>query len=301
MKKITLTSILLLAIGIANAQVNNLIQNFRNNPKKTDSAADKTTSKLIENLPLIRIGGLGSISNTSSRVDLDPAASINMEFRLPGKEGSALYRNFRMYLSYNIGNSQDSSAIDSIKLGSFFFPDKSKNGFAAGLTCDVARFIPGIKKYSIQEAGILEDDKKYTFYTLEPYFEYAYLVRNVKDMQGEVPRIESNTWLLGVKASLQYLVDDNNFAILINGYKKWLTFSDATYPTYNAVFQKANGDQAMPKDNSLWGINIGLQLNKAILGFTYENLTTKGIVNKDIAGGAFILKATISADFLDFK
>jgi len=252
-------------------------------------------------LPLIRIGGLGSLSNAANGLDIDPSANINMEFSIPGKKGSGLYRNIRMYLSYNIGSSQDSSKIDSIKLSSFFFPDKSRNGFAAGLTCDIARLIPGIKKYSMQHAGVLEDNKKYSFYTLEPYVEYAYLVRNVKDLQGEVPRIESNTWLLGMRASLQYLIDDNNFAVLFNGYRKWISFSDATYPTYNVIFQKTNGGQVMPKHNALWGVNVGLQLNKAILGFTYENLTTKGIVNTDIAGGTFILKATISADFLDFK
>jgi hypothetical protein len=265
-----------------------------------DEESDSAVS-LADGLPLIRIGGLGSISNAANGIDIDPAANINIEFSIPGKKNTGLYRNIRMYLSYNIGSAQDSSEVDSIKLSSFFFPDKSKNGFAAGLTCDIARLIPGIRKYSMQNVGVLEDNKKYTFYTLEPYVEYAYLVRNVKDLKSEVPRIESSTWLLGMKASLQYLVDDNNFAVLFNAYKKWIAFSDNTYPTYNAVFQKTNGDQVMPKNNSLWGLNIGVQLNKAILGFTYESLSTKGIVNKDIAGGTFILKATVSADFLDFK
>lgn len=252
-----------------------------------------------ENLPLIRIGGLGSLSNSTSKVDVDPSANINIEFALPMPRHPQLNRNIRVYLSYNIGNSLDSSAIDSIKLGSFFFPDKSKNGFAGGVTLDIARLIKNIN--SLENPNIIEEGKKYSFYTLEPYVEYAYLIRNIKDPGTDLPRIESNTWLLGVKASLQYLINDNNFAIILNGYRKWLTFSDATYPTYNNIFKKSNADQVMPQKNALWGVNVGMQLNKALLGFTYERLTSKGIVNKDIASGTFILKATLSADFLEFR
>lgn len=311
MKSIILTGILLWAVSMAEAQVSNLIPNYSattaklNQGKSINKHAIASnvidSTNLTNDLPLIRIGGLGSLSNAADGSTIDPAASINMEFSIPGKKHTGLYRNIRVLLSYNIGSAQDSSTVDSVKLGSFFFPDKSKSGFAAGLTCDVARLIPVLRRYSMESVGVLEDDKQFTFYTLEPYVEYAYFVRKIKDLQNEVPRIESNTWLLGMRASLQYMVDNNTFAILLNGYKKWITFSENTYPTYNAVFKKANGDQAMPKNNALWGINVGLQFKKAILGFTYENLTTKGIVNKDIAGGTFILKATLSADFLEFK
>jgi hypothetical protein len=297
--KSLITIVLFLIVGqFTKAQVSTLVPSFKV-PSGFALAAGSSTNELVKGLSLVRIGGLGNISNSVNTTNFDPSANINVEFALPGK--GHFEKNIWLYLNYNIGSAQDSATVDSIKLGSFFFPDKSKNGFAAGLSIDLARIIKNWRVFSIEQPMEIEAGRKYMFYMLEPYVEYSYQRRNIKDVNVAASRIESSTWLFGIRSSLRYIINDNNFALIFNLYRKSIIFTDATFPYYNNVFQKTNNDQPLPQKNSLWGLNIGMQLNKAVFGFTYESLITKGIFTNDISGGVFILRATISAEFFDFK
>ena len=255
-------------------------------------------TSLHTNIPIVKFSGLGSISNTIEKTEVDPSANIGVQ------SAFGFHRRGSLYITYNLGSQIDSTTIDSLKLSSLFFPDKSKNGFTLGLSYNILKesFMNFLRLHTIEDIGLIESDpKKYYYFSLEPFIEYSYLKKNIKDKALLTPRIETSTWLLGLRFGGFATIGSNSFGGQINTYYKAVNLTDATYETYNTIFKSQNNNKDLPHGNSLLGVNFNVQINKIILGFTYEELLTKRVTNTDIYGGVFILKATVGADFFEFK
>jgi len=242
---------------------------------------DKSSS-----IPYFAISGLGSISSTSDQIkSVDPAANIACNISLQKN------RAWVLYLNYNIGTNIDTTSKDSLSLPAIFFPDKSKSGFTAGLSFDVFRLL-GKYKYDSGIATLRNvrkidnSDSKFYYYTLEPYYEYSYTRRTLKaDSAVIVPRIETSTHVIGIRLTGNIVLDKNSFSIVLNPYLKFITVTNGTFNTYNGLFLTKNNNVQLPHSVSFFGANVNLQINKTILGFTYENLLHKKIfdnINKSL-------------------
>jgi hypothetical protein len=302
MKKILLLLFLTSILQLGYCQITRPLSLVNESSIKTDKEEkDKPIDKSTL-IPYFAISGLGSISSTSDQIkNVDPAANIGCNISLQK------YRAWTFYLNYNIGTNIDTTSKDSLSLPGIFFPDKSKSGFTAGLSFDIFRiFNLCYKKDSgiptLRNVRKIDDsDSKFYYYTLEPYFEYSYTRRTLKqDSSIIIPRIETSTEILGLKLTGNIVLDKNSFAIALNPYLKFVNITDATFNTYNGLFLTKNNNVQLPHSVRFLGLNINLQINKTILGFTYEDLLNKKIFDNNVWGGVFTLKAVIAADFFNF-
>jgi hypothetical protein len=293
-------------LQIKKKSLKKIIDEAAKDPKVTGLASLKTKIEKLEEvekiqnlsseLPYLALSGIGNISSQTEQVKVDPSANIQFSMSLSQK------KRWRAYGGYNIGGSIDTTSADSLSMPAIFFPDKSKNGFYMGASLDLLRMTCGHHIPTIEHVMKLSTDEtnKQYFFVGELYAEYYYLKKQIKDTGFAVPRIQTSTFIVGTRAGGVLNTSGNSFGLFLNPYFKSVSVTDATVNTYNDVFRNKNYGFDLPQNVWFFGANINLQINKIILGFTYEELLTDRIKNPDVWGGVFVLKASVAADFFNF-
>lgn len=244
----------------------------------------------------IEIDGLGNFSSTQNGGSIDPSANIYAKI-IPVPNDP----NFKFFLGYNLGAEIDSSKIDSIKLGSLFLPSKGRSGYLARIEYDI---LPLLRKISPKipdedEDAKKEEQKKYKYITeLNPFIEYNYHKINIKDAIEDSSRIQTSTWIVGINFNHSMIKDKNIIGLQITPFYKWATVTDGTLGTYRTIFRNTLKGEDSPQTVKFLGLNLGLQINRFLFSFIFEDLKTKSLKSTPLHGGVYTLKATVIGDFL---
>lgn len=268
-----------------------------------DSNPTGENKNLIGEIPDVRLNGLGNIASRTAGDGIDPSANVNIEYNL-GK-----YKNSLLSLGFNLGNQLDSSYIDSVGLADIFYPDRSRIGFTGVYALDLFR-INFSDKFSFRDntsnmtnvATEGDSNEKFHYWSLSPTIEYSYQRRNFVEMDSiEVNRVQTSTWVFGLRLWHKKHIKDNVFGFTVYPYYKKILVTDGTLDTYRLIFNEDNGGKELTQHATILGVSLGALVNDILISFNYEELLTEQISNKDVGGGVFIIKASIAAEFFGFK
>lgn len=238
-----------------------------------------------------QISGLGNISASQQGEAISPSASIYATL-YPYKSP-----NLKFNFLFNLGVNGDSSNIDSLKLGSLFFPDKTKTGFGFRISYDFFSLIKNKFKNDkvyihLDEAGYQMNDH------LEPYIEYNYSKFNFRNSNADSSNLQTGTLLIGLSYTHTWEKDDNIIGFIITPYYRTVKVTDGTYGLYKKIFDPTvTADKNRQQVNFL-GINTSLQINRFLFSFIYESLKTKSLKDTPLSGGVFTIKATVTGDLI---
>lgn len=240
-----------------------------------------------------QIAGLGNFVASQSGDQISPSANIFatlLPFNSPF---------FKLNFLYNIGVNADSSNIDSVKLGTIFFPDRSRTGFGFRVSYD---FFPLLR------SSIRKEDMKFDVEpdrdgyikrdNLEPFIEYSYNKINFRKTHADSSNLQTSTIMLGLAYTRSWEKADNTIGFIITPYFRSVKVTDGTYSLYKKMFAPTIKTDNNPQTVSFIGINTSLQINRFLFSFIYESLQTKALSNTPLDGGVFTVKATVTGEFI---
>lgn len=305
----------LLCGTVVTAQVNSFAEKFQYDANKQSVAAS---------IPSLRISGIGSLTQVSDSADNGASANIMAEFNfldVKTKRSSPapydLNKLLKFYMNFNINATLETTQRDSIRLSDIFFQDKSKVGFAMGLSTDLMRLGTAKKdwKYSMDKVHSLDANDKFDYFRLEPVIEYSYARWNLRSttilpstdsltMPDTIPisdRIQTSQLNVGLRLWYTLHSGNNTFGFLIYPHLRAQTVTDATMPVFENLFAQQATTEVVPQSLTFFGLTAGLQINKVQFTFTYNELLQQVLINdRDVSGGVFQLKVSVISDFLDF-
>lgn len=274
---------------------------------------------LSEQIPNLRISGIGSLSQITDSADNGASANILAEFNLLDfKVNQVPMKNMlRLYLNFNVNAELNTTDRDSLRLSDIYFPDRSSVGFGAGVSTDLWRYIAAWNSgtYSVDKVHRLDNNDKHDYFRMEPVIEYSYSRWNLRsqyilnlgdsllppDTVLSIDRIQTSQWNVGVRCWYTMSSGDNVFGFLLYPHVRWQTVTDATLPVYIDLFRSKSATDVTPQSLSFMGMTIGLQINKVQFTFTYNELAQQVLINdRDVSGGVFLIKVTVVSDFLQF-
>ena len=238
-----------------------------------------------------QIAGLGNFAASQSGSQISPSANIFATV-LPYNSP-----NLKLNFLFNIGVNTDSSNIDSVKLGTIFFPDKSRVGFGLRVSYDLFPLIKN--RFKSEDISFDTDNDGYIIRdNLEPYVEYNYSKINFRNTNADSSNLQTSTLLVGLAYTHSWEKGDNTIGFIITPYFRSVKVTDGTYTLYKKMFDPVVKDQNSPQSVKFLGINTSLQVNRFLFSFIYESLKTKALSNTPLDGGVFTVKATVSGDFI---
>lgn len=264
--------------------------------KKKDSFAAKKIMQVIEKTEVeipesrIEIEGLGNFTNSQNGSQLSPSANVFALLRPLPSNG-----NLKFYLGFNLGSEIDSSKIDSIKLAGLFLPDRGKSGYLARAEFNIL----SIFNSGYSEEGDEGGKPKYKFVTeINPFIEYNYHKINIKEAAEDSSRIQTSTWIIGLNFAHIIQVKENSIGLQFTPFWKQVTVTDGTVGLYREIFRPALKGANSPQTVNFLGLSIGLQVNRFLFSFVFEDLKTKSLANTPLFGGVYTLRASVTGEFL---
>lgn len=266
--------------------------------------ATGATLSLVNNIPNVRIFGLGGLANVEDTLNARPSANVgvdlflNMPF-IDVVNHPQADRALKLSLNANFGAELDSTILINPTLSDFALYDNNRlsGSFIAGF--DILRCLPNA--HGVNNIRPLTSGNGFAYSTLDFVYEASMFRKNLRNPNDSTDLFILRTRNVGI--GLRYWhhlqFEENLIALQVYPYVRWTRVPGTYVDEYQALLFEDNKGENPPAKLNFWGVNMGVQFNKVYLGITYEAFVNKqDINNQNLLAGTFLFRINVSADFI---